>query len=291
MNRRRGLILSICLLVGLCLCGCMRVDDSSMKPSATPVPTNTPTIAPTNTPTPSPSPSVTPIPEFDITLMVDGGANACAKWDENGKLVETAEVVPGAMIYCNNIERHDGNRFPKDNVFAGAELLLNDRISQTGMFCMKVATRKETTRGVSGAGIMLNAVNGLDYKSLVGHTIELKFYLYYEDEGFGAPEQLTIALYDTYHTELVMGFTYDRNNELIVDSNGEPVLEEQEAFVVSGTQTVPRRTWTECVFRHKVTETDAKEGMLLIGTQGEVQNAVGMYAAYYIDDITITVVE
>lgn len=292
MRRQRGLMLTALILMGL-LVGC--ANGGGEKPSATPTPTMTatpspsPTVAPTATSTPIPTP--TEEPKFDITTMINGGANACATWDDEGKLVAAAEVVPGAMIYCNNIERHDGNRFAKDNVFAGAELILNDQISQTGMFCMKVATRKETTRGVSGAGLILGEVNGLNYESLIGHTIEIKCYLYYEDEGFGAPEELIFTLYDTYHTEKVMGYTYDQNNELVVDKNGDPVLKEQDAYVVSSTQKVARRTWTECTFRHTVTETDAKEGMLLIGTQNEEQNAVGMYAAYYIDDITVTVVE
>ncbi len=304
MKRCFRIIVIVCLvcLLGGCSTGMVQF-------AATPTPAKTPATAqpteavkPTDALTPSPTVNAEPtqaatptpsasVPAFDITTMKDGGYNACATWDDEGKLVEAAEIAPGSMIFCNNLERHDGNRLASGNVFAGAELILNDSISQTGMFCMKVTSRKERTEGVSGFGLILGTNNGMEYKKLIGHTIELKCYLYYEDEGFGVPEELTFALYDGYHTERVMGYTYDRNNEIVVDKNGDPVLKERDAYVLCETKTVPKRTWTECTFRYTVKETDIEDGMLVIGTKDEEQNAVGMYAAYYIDDITITVIE
>ncbi len=279
------------LVVSLFLTACNQKQNAPEQPSATP------TVAPTNSPTPSPepSPTATPtpteIPVFDILTMTGGGANACAKWNEDGTLAEVAEVVAGGMIYCNNFETTDGNVLPGGNAFDDATTTASDAHAASGKESICVSMRTEQSHGLSGFGLKLDATNGLDYAALVGHTIELTCSLFYTDEGFGAPEEVNFTLYDTYHTEIRPCYTYDRNNEIVVDSKGNPVMKKQEAYVIAGQQTVPIDTWTECTFRITVSETKAKDGMWLLGTVDEKQNFLGMYCTYFVDNLILTVIE
>ena len=52
--------------------------------------------------------------------------------------------------------------------------------------------------------------NGITFNNLVDHVICVRCMVYYEDEGFGAPEAINFTAYDAYHTEKVMDYTYNR---------------------------------------------------------------------------------
>ncbi len=292
---RRLLVLSfLLLLLGICS-GCEYTTDPGFdyltpKP---PTPTNTltPTTAPpTSTPTPSPSPepTMTPVPDMDY---VEGDANACATWD-NGDLVEAAPVIVGELVYKNNFEYDSKCYYPKRNAWSADRTYVND-LYHSGNTSVEISNRKEGTHGISGAGFYFSDENGLNYEELVGHTLEVHVFIYYKDELFGTSDTITFAFYDCYRTERVMGYTYNKNNDIIVDDNGEPVLKEQDAFPVVATYDVPIGEWTECVFTFTVQETKLgpEDGTFLLATQNETANSLGLYTSFYFDDMTIRVLD
>ena len=288
--------LALCLALILCACAGLpgSEDLSGLTPtpeafSPTPTPTEAPTgpLTPVVTPTPTPVP---PTPTPDISELRDGWYNAMAYWDFNGKLVQTAAVVPGQMLYANNCERDLGNRLSPDNVCNEAEIYTTDRMAYSGYYSVKVSRRKQEYHGLSGFGLKLSMNNGITFNNLVDHVICVRCMVYYEDEGFGAPEAINFTAYDAYHTEKVMDYTYNRKDGLkTLDKDGNPVMQEQERFVKCNSVRVPRDTWTECVFYVTVRNSDAPAGCILIGTYDETPNSVGLYCSYYIDDLTVTV--
>lgn len=300
----------IALLVLLCLlCGCSDLPGSEdlpkdLSPSAVPSGTLTPSLTPTPSAeapsvSPTPAPTATPVPATptptplpDISGVKDGGYNACAKWRENSYLDSPAPVKLGMPVYINNFERDLGNRLAHGNSGNEAEVFATDKVSATGYFCCKVTRRKQDYHGLSGLGFRLDSTNGLSYDSLVGHTLQLHFRLYYEDEGFGVADTLNLTLFDAYQTEVVLDYVYNpRDGSIMTDSAGNPVKERKERPVAADTVVVKRGDWQECTLYVAVKATSNKDGCLILGTLDEQPNSVGLYCSYYIDDLIITVVD
>ena len=289
---------ALALCLALILCACAGLPGSEDLDALTPTPelstpTPTPTEAPTGPLTPVVSPSPTPVPPTptpDISGLSDGWYNAMAYWDFNGKLVQTATVAPGEMLYANNFERDLGNRLSPDNVCNEAEIYTTDRMAYSGYYSVKVSRRKQEYHGLSGFGLKLSMNNGITFNKLVDHVICVRCMVYYEDEGFGAPEAIWFTAYDAYHTEMALDYVYNRKDGLkTLDKEGNPVMQEQERFVKCNSVRVPKGTWTECTFYVTVRASDAPAGCILIGTYDEAPNSVGLYCSYYIDDLTVTV--
>ena len=288
--------LAICL--ALIVCACSGLPGSEDLPTTTPPPvTDTPTPSPTETPsgpltlvvspTPTPAPA-TPTP--DLSELSNGWYNAMAYWSSDGKLIRTASVEPGKMIYANDFERDRGNRLAPDNTCNEAEIYTTDRLSYSGYYSVKVSRRKQEYHGRSGFGLKLNIGNGITFNNLIDHVICVRCMVYYEDEGFGAPDVIYFTAYDAYHTEKALDYTYNRKDgSKALDKNGNPIMEMQERFVQCNSVRVVRGTWTECVFYVTVRDSDVASGSILIGTSDETPNSVGLYCSYYIDDLTVTV--
>jgi hypothetical protein len=223
--------------------------------------------------------------------VTDGGVNGKAVFDENDKLVKAADIEPGSMIYCNNFERSLGNRFAKGNISDGCEFEVTDAQAFSGSDSLHVTMRRETTWGLSGAGIVLNETNGLSYNDLVGHTVEIVCQVLYLDEGWGVEDEITFALYDTYHSEVVSVPKRNISNDIEYDKEGNVILVSERRPVLCDICAVKKGEWTTCHFTVTITAADAKKGMLLIGTKDEAQNPVGAYVSYYLDDLYIMVVE
>ncbi len=291
MNKR---IFAVTAITALLLTGCGNTNVA--EPTATPTPTAAPTATtaptPTDTPAPTdnPTPEPTPEPGFDVTTLTDGGPNAMAVFTD-GKLTETAPVEPDSVIYANNMDSDKGNTFVGRN-YTDAEFTLTDTQSHSGKYSVKVTKRKKQTQGISGSGIALNAENGLDYDALIGHTVELRCFLYYGTDSFEVADELTFALFDSGRTETIKGYVFaEKNNDIILDSNGNPVLKDMKAPVLCGTCTVKKNQWTECVFTFTVEKASKKDGFLFFGTKDENFNSLGLYTPYFIDDLTLTVVK
>lgn len=292
--RKTNKKLGILLLVSFLLCGCG--EQTPANPSEVPTKTPTPTITlapvPTDTPVPTMTPENKPTPEpaFDVSAITGGGVNAMAEFTD-GELTRTASVAPGSVIYANNMDFDKGNEFAGSS-YSGAEFILSDGNSHSGKYAIKVNKRKKQTQGISGSGITLDSANGLDYDSLIGHTVSLRCFLYYGTDSFGVSDELTFALYDAYRRETIEGYEFsEKANDIVLDSEGNPVLREMEAPVLLGTCTVPKGCWTECTFTFRVEEATEKNGLLFLGTKGEAFNSLGVYTPFLIDDLTITVVE
>ncbi len=302
-----SLILIIAALVSACA-GPLPGSESLVTPTpqesspvpvltATPEPTLSPVPTAFSTPTPVPTtaPAITEIPlptPPDVSGYTNGGYNACAKWDENGELTETAPAEVGSMIYCNNFEREEGNRLADGNDCNEVEIICTDKKAAGGLYSYRISKRKQAFHGLSGLGFRLDERNGIRYKDLIGKTIRIHVSIFYEDEGFGSADTLEFALYDGYHTETVKGYQYERRDgSVVVDSHGIPILVDQERAVLKNSCTVKRGVWTECDFYLMVEDTNMlSKGYLMLATVDEAQNSVGLFSSYYIDDLSVTVI-
>lgn len=289
-------LFAVTAITALIFTGCGNIEEAT----PTPVPTETPTTAPEATtapeptespvPTETPTPEPTPEPGFDISTLTNGGTNAMATFSD-GKLQETAPIEPGSIIYANNMDSDKGNVFAGKN-YTDAEFALTDAQAHSGKYSIKVTKRKKKTQGISGSGIALDAENGLDYKALVGHTVELRCFLYYGTDSFEVADELSFALFDSNRSETIKGYTFgEKDNDIIKDSHGNPILKDMEAPVLLGTCNVKKGVWTECVFTFTVEKATKKDGFLFFGTKDEAFNSLSMYSPYLIDDLTIMVVE
>ena len=305
--RRFGLSI-ILLAVLLMSIGCSAdYLNTPIAMSPTPCPTQVPTGSISVTPSVTEAPSVTPtpivmmteVPTVSVTPSIDamiaelreGGANAMASFDADGKVVSLPEIIPGEMIYCNNFERALGNYLAPGNVGGEAVSEWSDKLSYSGENCIRVTKRKETTWGICGAGIALDARNGLSYDALVGHVVEVVCRIYYTDEGFGADGEIQFGLYDTYHKERVQVPKRTKSNDIEYDWLGNPIMVWADRYVLCATCPVRKNTWTECRFIVPIEKSSVKDGLLMIGTVEETQNSVGAYVSYYLDDLYITVLE
>lgn len=289
------------------LCGCSTdyfMPPVAMTPTPTPILTMAPepagekdiTIAVTATPVPTEKPAATPTPtpittEALVAAMRNGGTNAKAEFGPDGKVVSYPEIEADAVIYANNFEKEFGNWPAEGDTFAQAVTEVSDRMAYNGRNSVRVSQRKETTWGLSGAGISLSDVNGLSYEDLTGHTLEIVCRIYYCDEGFGAAESITFALYDAYHTETVQVPRRTKSNDIELDWQGNPVMTAERRSRLCDTCVAQRDTWNECRFNVTIDKAEKADGMLFIGTTEEEQNSVGAYVSYYIDNLYITVIE
>ncbi len=259
----------ILLLTVLLAAGCSSLPGSEDLPSATPAPPSvSPELSPTGTvPSTTPQVSITPDPQasatpapFDVTTVKDGGFNPFSVWDADGTLLTPAPVDTGKIIYANNFEREEGNRLAPGNSGNEAEIYATDVWAYNGLFSNKVTRRKQDYHGLSGLGFHLSEINGLSYDSLVGRTLKIQCRIYYEDEGFGSASELNFALFDGYHTEFVSDYVYNpRDGQIKLDSNGSPLRETKERFVLCDSYPVSSGRWTLCTFYVKVKDVDVEE--------------------------------
>ena len=298
MKKIQGIFLILILLFSFCtVTGCEYTTDPGfdyLTPKVTPEETEPTAVPETPVPTETPvaeDPEATPTPLPDMNYT-EGSANPLAEWNGE-RLINPAPVTIGELVYMNNFELSSGSIFPASGGYLDAEAEETDELYYNGEYSLAVTSRKENYHGLSGVGFALSGENGLDYAALSGHTLELHGYLYYRDELFGADPEITFALYDCYRTETAMAYTYNKNNEIEVDEDGNPILTEQEVHPIVSETTVPIDTWTEFTFTFTVTpETELPEdGMFVIATRDENENSLGMFASFYLDDVTIRVIE
>ncbi len=211
-------------------------ESAATKESAdeknTPVPTKAEDVTPEATPTEA-VPTEEPTYENSWTYQIvpSGYYNACAKWDENGNLLEGPEYKAGAQVYYNDCDEYYDNFVSKDNVFSKAILSLDDTVAHSSDNSVKITGRVQESGGFSGFAFKLNDANVLDINQLQGKEVTLGFWVYYDDDfSTGVSDTLTFAVWSNLNAE------EDKANE---KKTAEPVyLEKTEEMTKEEAQAV-----------------------------------------------------
>ena len=133
----------------------------------------------------------------------------------------------------------------------------------------------ESGASISGGGVRFamgtnGSNNGINIDDLVGHKVMFSFWIYYyDDTTLGAPETIDFVIWNRLNkTEDDLGTGYLRADKF----------------------SVPVDTWTYHEVEMEITE-NIPNGMFLIGTEGETANELDLLSNFFLDDITITVIE
>lgn len=300
-----ALILSMaCLLVA---CGGKKPsgsDDPNPTVSSS-APTNTPTAsAPTATETPSPSPlpTATPTPDpsvWEYKIVQSGYYNACATWDQKGKLKKNAKFEEGKEVYYNDCDEYYDNFVDKGNVFGEAEFNVDDLVHHSGDNSLKITNRLSKSSGFAGFGLKLSKANGLDGLYKLNFDATLDVWVYYQNDfNNDIADKLTFCVY----TNSPKDGTGLKLEDLTAKIDDATVKRSIQNTIIKATASkytpiytfkVKKNTWTRVQIPVSIkgrSELGNVDTTIAISTLGEKASAnVSYYNPFYIDDIVLKI--
>ncbi|MBR6275218.1 MAG: hypothetical protein IKR27_09455 [Lachnospiraceae bacterium] len=282
-------------------------EKESAEPTATPT-----EAAPTEIPTYEQS--------WTYQIVPSGYYNACAKWDDDGNLVEGPEYAAGKQIYYNDCDEYYDNFVATDNVFGKAIISLDDSTAHSCDNSIKITGRVQESGGFSGFGFKLAENNILDIEQLQDKEVTLGFWVYYDDDfSTGVADTMTFAIwsnlnvpYDKENEQKTVEPAYvektdemtddekkeiDINNQLTKKRYEKACYEElvanKNGFYKLKEMMVERKTWRYFEVTTKIDVSTMNRNttvpMFAFATLGET-NATNLtfYNPFYIDDIILT---
>lgn len=197
---------------------------------------------------------------------VDGEGETAAGGGANE--VAGAPIEAGSIVFYNSFETANGNFLDGGNSYNYASVEAATGIAHDGNESVLVKGREYDT---AGSGLRLSATNGVPAADLMGHKVELSVWVYFEDGAFTtAPDSINFTI-------------WNRQKKIDTDADGNAVYE------VALEQVVNKGEWTLLTAVMEIAD-GTDNGMLLIGTQGEVSET-GYLTSFYMDQMTLTVIE
>lgn len=315
-----GTLLCASLMVG---CGNNKKESTATNKDATATASSAIAVVTTPTNTPSPAPTDVPVElpyeeTWTYKIVQNGYYNAACTWDENGVLKKGASYEPGSLIYYNDCDEYYNNFVADSNVYGGATLSLDDENAHSSDNSIKITSRKENTKGLSGFALRTGGDNALNINKMQGKTVTIGMWVYYTDSfAMGVPSELTFAVWSNFNQEA------DKENEKKTEepkyeeTTSEMTAEEKEAVTQANetaketynrfheqeekankeglykvaTKTVAYETWTYIEVTTKI-DSLVERPFIVLATLGEKNNDnVTFYNPFYVDDIYIKVIE
>ena len=281
-------------------------NEGSNKPALTTFPTLSPT----------------PVLDFEegwkYQIVQKGYYNAAAEWSDEGELLSEPSYEPGTLVYYNDCDEYYDNFVASCNVYADAELLLDDEHAHSSDNSMKIGSRHQKTFGLSGFALKFNSDNVLDISKLQGKKITVGFWVYYTDSfQTGVPDELTFGVWSNLNP------AEDAENQLrtpdavLTETTDEMTKEEKAAINQENDRLkayvynchleednatkkglyekvnvqIPLDTWRYVELTTTV-NTESTDPMIMVATLGEINaKNVTYYNPFFIDDIYVKVVE
>lgn len=300
--RRKSIALALAgtMLAAAILSGCSNTtsDDASGSASS---PADEEASSPEETPTETEAPAETEASTEEAETMAisdeygwtytevqNGYYNSACEWEQDSpdaqpQLVSMPEYTVGTVIYHHDFEVDNGNSTYDSNSYNYATASTTTEFAHSGKYSYKVSSRASSITdangyNTSGAGVRAaweDTPNGIDSTELTGHKVLVDFWIMYTDVYYNG--KMITELDD----QVDFAYWCRVNQKENVDSTG---------YCFIGTQTIDKNTWTHVQFEVSCTD-DINNGMIfLVGTYNDTDNN-GYVTTYYLDDITLTIME
>lgn len=203
------------------------------------------------------------IDDLTITFEREGGSS------ESSLGTNTAYGNPytaGSIIFQCSFENASGTWLDGGNSYNYATVANATDAAYDGAESVLVSSREYVN---AGSGIRIASYNGLSIAELQGHKVRFSAWVMYKD-----------GIYSTY-ADTINFEIWNRLNKIVED----PLT--YESVLV---QPVNKGEWTELVAEFTIVDA-TDNGMILIGTNNEEAGAAGYMCDYYLDLVTITIIE